>query len=774
MANGDSLVPVNGPDGKLYHFPTGTTKESAVAYFKKKGIGAAPTQTPAVASPATPAKVESSAPSAPASPGHDSAFKVLSKTSEDAMTELGQMRPRWDKPGEFLKNPTWYNDATSKYLGGEVIGAGKAVAGGVIGGTKILSDLMMSLDPRELYHPTGAAQQVGSDIKGLGYGIGQMTKDLLLHFPETMQDPEKLGSDIMNMAMTVDGGVKGTHAVMDHLFPDPMANAQAAVTKTGQLTAKQKALYAASQASSGPAAKALRWESVKSQYLHKNGVGVAQDFVKAVKSAQAEDKVHTDNLAKIDTALPSGVIDATGEAKTITDAFKDIVQTPDPMKPALSSMVKDAAKVAPGQWTYVKTMQFRTALGRAMQNVQGPQYAVMARVYGDLTKKLATTAKKFGLEDSWNQHNELAAKMNKSFPLIEKAQQVIGEGGEGVGMAQALKNEAATKEVVKSLAKYGLDADKTIKYMTKSDKLLKEGEGANKSLRNYIYSARVSSIGGAAGAVAGYEGAHAAGMSGLPGYIAALGLGAATGWATQYLVNMLRASRLSPEILDSVTDSREWPGRLKPPSGKFPEASAEPTEGTPTGPKASPAPAAPKAPPSPVKVVDKPSAQVATMPVAEPSKPVAEAVEGGKDISNKAKAAQVVKETKAAEPKVTKVPEGEHGSGKLAREAKQRERVAKVRKEKGSTALGGGTQEISGGDVAGEISKAQAKVTADPLDISKFKTADLEQALLKMDKKNYNLLQSLRKKGVLTDEDYEKGLQSFVVLAYDAKNPSGE
>jgi hypothetical protein len=34
-------VRVRGPDGKVYDFPAGTTKDSAIAYFKKKGIGLA-------------------------------------------------------------------------------------------------------------------------------------------------------------------------------------------------------------------------------------------------------------------------------------------------------------------------------------------------------------------------------------------------------------------------------------------------------------------------------------------------------------------------------------------------------------------------------------------------------------------------------------------------------------------------------------------------------------------------------------------------------------
>jgi hypothetical protein len=34
-------VRVRGPNGKVYDFPAGTTKDSAVAYFKKKGFGVA-------------------------------------------------------------------------------------------------------------------------------------------------------------------------------------------------------------------------------------------------------------------------------------------------------------------------------------------------------------------------------------------------------------------------------------------------------------------------------------------------------------------------------------------------------------------------------------------------------------------------------------------------------------------------------------------------------------------------------------------------------------
>lgn len=49
-------VSVQGPDGRDYQFPDGTTKDVAIAYFKKKGIGSASTAsvTPVNASPIKP------------------------------------------------------------------------------------------------------------------------------------------------------------------------------------------------------------------------------------------------------------------------------------------------------------------------------------------------------------------------------------------------------------------------------------------------------------------------------------------------------------------------------------------------------------------------------------------------------------------------------------------------------------------------------------------------------------------------------------------------
>ena len=158
------------------------------------------------------------------------------------------------------------------------------------------------------------------------------------------------------------------------------------------------------------------------------------------------------------------------------------------------------------------------------------------------------------------------------------------------------------------------------------------------------------------------------------------------------------------------------------------------------------------------------------MPVAEAPKPV----KGGKSITNKAKAAQVRAEAKAVEvkpstePQVTKVPEGEHGTGKVAEQAKARERVARVRKVKGSTAYGGGKQEITGGGAAEEeLKKADARVKAPDIDVSKIDAVDLERKLQGLDPKKFKEAIYIRKKYQMSSEEYTAVLQFFYTEAME-------
>lgn len=847
MSNGDSIVPVTGPDGQLYHFPTGTTKESAVSYFKKKGIGAAPSSAPGGAPPQ--AKVEPAAPPISQPPTRGQA---VDQSLEQWQGSISKWRPRWDDPQKMLQDPKWYDPGTPR-AGQMATGAMRAVGHMALGGTKILNDLFASLDPGELSHrPAGEpGTQFAKDVYGVGQGFLDVTKaayDLVRHFPEAEKDPDKLGETLMNIAMTVDGGIKGAHAIAEHAFPSPMeavkSTQDAALSGAQGLgqTAKD-AVLTAKHLSKGATDSLFHQKAIEDAFVHKNGVDVAKEIVKAKDEAFKEVKTHVDNLSKIDSNVPSGVIDASKEADVIKTAFADVVKTPDPLNPVLNSMVKDAASTAPGQWTFEKTRQFRSKIGRALNKVEGPQKAVLSRVYGDLSNKLKKTAAKYGLEDSWNHYNELERKISKSFDIIDTAHSVVDENGAGAKMATALKDKAVVKEVVDSLSKYGLDREKLVNYSTRANKLLKDRNGSFRSIFRQVYG-----MPGAVVAIPALATVRAAGG----GYIPGLAAGALTGIGTTYLIHAIRAARLSADTLDGILSSREWPGRRTPPEGDFPEAPPEEPSATPQTPTPQlPQGAAPMSPPA------GPSAQAATVPATTPAERVVEDMKKYHEAASKpaeqrskpratattsqpidplriarmnelrkivrdknvdirdrsiaeiqlrdyeahpsernllgdspeqlkkpkAKLSKEEAETASQQRKVGEVqklsPEavgtepgarpGTTRESKVGRATKQRERVAATRKEKGSTALGGGTQEITGGGVAEELAKAQERLQSPHLSVENIQIPDMEQALQRLSPRDYKLLQGLRKKKALSDAEYEEGLRHFLVIAYEDK-----
>lgn len=780
MPNGDDLVQVNGPDGKQYQFPSGTTKDAAIAYFKKKGIGAA--------APSTPPKTQAPPASAPQSKDQTT-FQKLNQGTQALQDSIQRWRPRWDNPKVLLQDPTWYG-RSAKYLGGEAIGAGKAAAGVLTGTTKLLNDAIASIDPVELYNrPQGEpAQQFEKDLINIPKGVldlGKTSYDLLRHFPESASDPEAVGSAVANMAMTVDGGVKGAKAIADHLGFNPA-----------------EAVASAKQLSKSSVDGLLRQRATEDAYVHKNGVGIAKDITSAVQEANKEVKAHVDNLAQIDKNVPAGVIDASKEADVIKDAFKDIVKTPDPLNRTLNDMVQDAKNTAPGQWSFEKVRQFRSKVGRALNTMKGPDYAVGSRVYQDLTQKLSGVAKKYGLSDSWNQYNELEKKINKSFGIINDAQDIVDTNGEGAKMAAALKDKAAVKEVNESLQQYGLDPEKVIDYARKADKIQSRRGGSYKSIFKQVY--------GLPGGFVGLP-VMAALREGGAGYPASIGAAALAGMGTAYLIHAVRAAMLSPEILDGILEERKWPGKLALPKGDFPPGEAS-NEGV-----AGPEPLGPTGPTKPSLPSPRvPESTMAQPPTTSRGTPTGEATifegkntplpkdlhevlekQAGRKLSDEEALAldranlerqmgsgvgkpdetSKIREQKRAElekpdperykPKVTKVPEGEHGTGKLARTAKQRERVAAVRKEKGSTALGGGTQEISGGDVAADIAKTQERLATPNKDLSQLQIPEMEEALKAKAPKDYAMLQKFKKNRQITDEEYQQGLRHFLLIAYE-------
>jgi hypothetical protein len=116
-------VKVNGPDGNTYHFPEGTTKEKAIAYFKKKGIG--------VKSPGNSPKIDT----------------LLASRKAASASEAEQNRPEFEKPAPLFS------------------GAGIKAALSAPLDVAIGAERALGLDPM---HPVASAPAA---IEGIGTGF---------------------------------------------------------------------------------------------------------------------------------------------------------------------------------------------------------------------------------------------------------------------------------------------------------------------------------------------------------------------------------------------------------------------------------------------------------------------------------------------------------------------------------------------------------------------------------------------------------------------------
>ncbi len=666
-------VRVFGPDNRYYSFPEGTTKDTAVSFFKKKGI-----TSPESPAPKPVAAPEVKAPPVQASPQKPTVGQKMDIEAEREQASISRFRPRWDNPQEILKDPDWYG-RSFKYLGGELVGVGKAGASIAVGGAKFIHDIASALDPIEGYQrPLGEPQaQVGKDVVDMGKGvidIGKAAWDLIRHFPESSAEPEKLGSTITNVAMIVDGGVK-LAKTLEGKFPKATPG---------------DAVTTAHKATTGVPSRLLRRKAFEDAYVHAKGLDVLKKVDKAAKSIHEEIKTHAGGIAaEIDTKIPNGSVDAGAEAALILKEFNDVVKTPEKAHPALAQMVKDAAATAPKLWSWEKARQFRSSVGRAIGKVEGPQKVVLTRVYIDLTKKLGGAAKQYGLEKSWTQYNELASKMDKQFvDLVDD----IRESQSGQGVAQKLaKDKGLTIEFVNNLKKYGLNPKEILDFSKTAQRILKRRDFWNTSIFRLIYGTPVAG--------AGLLLVRAGGAS----YPASALVGLTVGVASAFLVDMARVMKLSPQVIEHMMKERELPGRMKFEGGTFPsgeEPKAPPQLPEKTGgggePEAEHAirTRGMKTPPKtelPTKAPDvrsyekEPFVDAISMQDKGGGQTEYSARVAGKDVKFTAPSGlirtEIEKEARfyAEEPKVKKAAEGEHGTGKLAEQSKARERITKNR-----------------------------------------------------------------------------------------------
>jgi hypothetical protein len=557
-------IRVFGPDNKYYRFPTGTTKDQAIGYFKQKGITSPESKVPKTA------KIPPSAPGAAALQTdkkqvdmmHEHPFysgiaqgfgldpqKVQKygtpEIARETMTGFSKLME------DVAKDPLAISRAIESFATGLEGGVHEIVHGTGIRAAGPFQWKFEPTDESEILHGLGAT------ISSLGQILGGAEGAERLKGRTTLRD----------------ASLKTAHEVAQRVGVDPA-----------------EAARGAQEAARHPTWKALSdRKAVSTAYLHNKGIEIANKIQEAAKEADKEVKLHSDAIAdQIDTKIPTGVIDAGSEATKIRGAFAEEVKAPEKMHPLLKVMLKDATATAPGLWSWEKTRQLRSSVGRVMNKVAGPQRAVLTQVYVDLTNKLGSTAKRYGLEESWSHYNELERKVSKQFRgLIDDVYaNSKGRRKSGRSVAKTLTADMGiTSELARNLGKYGLSYKEVMNYVRNSKGIFKDEAGVAKTLWGYAYKYGFPAVlvGRAAGA----------------GFMPSLAAGFALGYTVTQIMKTMRALRLSGDLAEHIMKQRELPSRRTPSKGVFPSEAApalpEPSAPTPT---ASPVAPEPKTPPS--------------------------------------------------------------------------------------------------------------------------------------------------------------------------------
>lgn len=545
-------------------------------------------------------------------------------------------------------------------------------------------------------------------------------------------------------ASLVDGGIKAAHDI---------------ATKTGKDVGE--ATSTAARLSEGVPNRVLRRRAFEDAYVHAKGLQLGQRVGKAAKAIHDEVEVHAGGIAsQIDTKIPTGVVDASAESAVIQKEFYELVKTPDLAKPILVQMVRDA-KQPPGMWSWEKARQFRSSVGRAINKTEGPQRAVLTRVYQDLTRKLKTTAYKYGLGKSWEQYNKLAEMSDRQYgDLIDD----LRSAQSGQEVAQKLsKDVGRTSEFARNLSKYGLDAQDVLKFTKQAQKILRNRGFWNKTLFRLAYGSPI-----------GAPVMIFARLAGAP-WMAGLGVGAGVGLATSYLVNLARVMRMSPEVIEHMMKERELPGKMPFESGVFPEGAETPEPSAPGS--GDPKPKGPSVLPAPKPQGGHAGGGVASVEeLARSGRFVKISKTGAPTDLGKSpdfgtlkpdEAAYQVKpdgtveykagtETDATKAGVKRYAEGVYGKGKLAEQAKARERVAKSRATAKRTK-------------ASEAAETKARAQATGLDVNNLQIPEMEEHLRTVNRAAFGGLQKLRKAKGITDSEYIEALKYYILEHFESK-----
>ena len=229
---------------------------------------------------------------------------------------------------------------------------------------------------------------------------------------------------------------------------------------------------------------------------------------------------------------------------------------------------------------------------------------------------------------------------------------------------------------------------------------------------------------------------------------------------------MARALKLSPEVIEHILSERELPGKMKLGKGVFPEGESGP-------PKLEAPPSSPKEPEGETEAEHAIRTRGMKTPVGKTpeelkgeadrkaTKEAEEALKksglgAGKDVTVSPESSKPQTNVPKSGVYPTKVPEGQHGKGKLAEQAKAIERITKNREKakRGAQA---------------EATEATARAQATDMDVSKLQIPEMEEALRSMEPVAWSALQKARKAKLFAEQDYEPYLREMILRAYEKR-----
>jgi hypothetical protein len=527
-------VRVLGPDNKHYVFPKGTSKEQAISYFRKKNILSPESKPPAAV--VTPLQPKPGAP-----PAAGGSLKEEHPFQSGVVTGFGLDPEKVNKYGnlEVLRETT--------------INFGKTI-----------DDV--------IHDPLNIAKMFDSMAEGLETGVGHVVHGTGLRsagpfkwsLDKSNPQEMKFGAGMTLSALgQILGGAEGAEKIKSLA-----SHTDGAITAAKEIAQKtgasvDEATRVAHRTTNKAPSRFLKMKAFNDAYIHAKGLDVGKKIGKAADAVHEEVKTHANGIAeKIDTKIPNGTIDAADVAKSIVENFKEEVKAPEKAHPQLTAMIKDATATAPGMWSWEKARQLRSSIGRVLDKVQGPQKVVLTKAYDNLTTKLGSTAKQYGLEKEWNHYNELSRKFERQYAdTIDD----LRSSQHGHGVAQKLASQKALSvEMVNNLSKYGLDAKEVHNFIRDSQRMMKQSQGMKGTLFRMAYGTPVGVPVMIAGRMAG------------AGWLGSVAMGAGAGYLSSYLINLARTAKLSPDVIEAIAKSRELPGKMKLGEGNFPTEGGPP------------------------------------------------------------------------------------------------------------------------------------------------------------------------------------------------------